>query len=198
MTHGPSTGREREEKARLELELEPWQLEGCVVWPLLYAGLGKTRECGASEVSGLPHQDTSSTMNLFLFFFYIFLYWKDLSWPFFISLLLSSFLSYHSVLTFLCFVLKRDERKIYMLAYIVHDYVVFSPFCPFWLYFFTAATCLRARIPCQWFGWMTTVNIYWVKYLHPYALKTFMGPSKRNYVHEKYFLWVSASNFVSK
>lgn len=111
---------------------------------------------------------------------------------FFISQLLSSFLSCHSVLKFLCFVLQRVERKIYMLVYIVHDYVVFSPFCPFWLYFFTAATCLRARIPCQWFGCMTAVNTYWVKYLHPYALKTFMGTSKRNYVHEKYFLWVSA------
>lgn len=61
----PAQQEKEGEKARLELE--PLQLEGCVVWPLLYGGLGKTRECGASEVSGLPHQDTSSTMNLFLF-----------------------------------------------------------------------------------------------------------------------------------
>lgn len=67
MTHGPSTARKRERKS--QAGAEPWQLEGCVVWPLLYAALGKTSECGASEVSGLPHQDTSS----YFYFFYFFL-----------------------------------------------------------------------------------------------------------------------------
>lgn len=183
--------RKREKKPGWSWSLGSWKGVWC--GPSFMLGWEKPGSVAPLRLVGCLIRTPAPPWTYFYsFFFYIFLYWKDLSWPFFISLVSSSFLSYHSVVTFLCFVLQRDERKIYMLVDIVHDYVVFSPFCPFWLYFFTAATCLRARIPCQWFGWMTAVNIYWVKCLHPYALKTFMGPSKRNYVHEKYFLWVSA------
>lgn len=195
----PAQQEKEGEKARPELE--PWQLEGCVVWPLLYAGLGKTRECGASEVSGLPHQDTSSTMNLFLFnFFFCFLFSSAGKTYLDLFFLLSSLFIFSSFCVIACLhfffaLFDRGMReKSIWLVYTVHDYGVSSLFCPFWPYFFTAATCLRARIPCQWFGSMTAVNIYWVKYLHPYALKTFMDPSNKNDAHKKYFLWVSAQN----
>lgn len=116
----PAQQEKEGEKARLELE--PLQLEGCVVWPLLYAGLGKTRECGASEVSGLPHQDTSSTMNLFLFkkdfLLFIFLCWKrPILTSFFLLpplFIFFSFVQKRAYFFFFCFVWQRNERKIYM------------------------------------------------------------------------------------
>lgn len=107
------------------------------------------------------------------------------------SLFYLLFFSRDSVLTLFFALFDRGMReKSIWLVYTIHDYAVSSLFCPFWL-FLTAATCLRARIPCQWFGSTTAVNIYWVKYLHPYALKTFMDPSNKNDAHKKYFLWVS-------
>lgn len=182
MTHGPSTARKRERKR--QAGAEPWQLDGCVVWPLLYAALGKTRECGASEVSGLPHQDTSSTMNLFLFFI-------------FCLFCFLCFLFFSGKTFFALFDRGLREQSIWMVS-IVHHYVVFFLFCPFCLYFFSAATCMRTKILCRWFGRMTAVNIYWVKYHHPYALQTFVDPSNKNCVHKKYFLCMSTENFLSK
>lgn len=101
------------EKEKARLELESWQLEACVVWPLLYAALGKTRECGASEVSGLPHQDTSSTRNLFLFFFFLYIFSAETFLdPFFDSFLLAffCFLLYVRTLFWLC--LTKDWEKL--------------------------------------------------------------------------------------
>lgn len=180
-----------QKKRKSQAGAEPWQSEGCVVWPLLYAALGKTRECGASEVSGLPHQDTSSTINLFLFFFFFFCFLFFLErpfWPLFWLFSSNFFVARYKVLTFFA---------LFQSVSMVHNYVVFLLFCPFWLYVFSAATCMKARILCQWFGRTTAVNIYWVKCHHPYALQTFVDPSNKNYVHKKYFLCMSAKNFPS-
>lgn len=49
---------------------------------------------------------------------------------------------------------------------------------------------MRARILCQWFGRMTAVNIYWVKYHHPYALQTFVDPSNKNYEQKIFSMYV--------
>lgn len=88
---------------------------------------------------------------------------------------------------FFGFVWQRIERSFYMDGFYGTWHVVFFLFCPCWLYFFSAATCMRARILCQWFGRMTAVNIYWVKNHYPYALQTFVDPSNKNYVHKKIF-----------
>lgn len=156
-------------------------------------------ECGASEVSGLPHRDTSSIMSLFLFHFLACIFFSPLLRPLLLSFF---FLALHFCLLCLslyrcpflpwcwdvfqpvCMTEENEEKKLRgsVSGLDPNIHLLFSPFC-------LSLFILRIHLP-KWqelpvTGLAQSMQYIYSKCFNPYAQKLFICINNRGIVHQK-------------